>query len=290
MDGRYITESGIDYLTVTLPANGLETRDTYERLKEIHIRKDWGGQVGVEESTWRWNGYVGKKVGRLLWGCRDDGSIIRVSSSAAQTVAVALQGTEWRASRIDLQATVRLAGQTPDSHIKDMSQRAVMARAGAVGAPVKIAHINGYGAGDTLSIGSRASDVYLRLYNKQAESEHSDYTQCVRVEVEAKSVRARNLYWAWGVAQDKPAFVLETLQAIAQRRGVETLEGLTGAGGIIPLGRTESTNLESRLLWLASSVKPAVDKLVAAGWRQDVLDALGLSEVDALPAAQAMLM
>lgn len=285
-----LVESGVDYLTLTSNKDGIVSRETYERLKEIHVDRDWGGQAGIEESVWRWNGYAGKRFGKLLWGCRPDGSIIRVSSSAADTIGKAMSGTGWNCTRVDFQATVRLSGTTVDAHIKDCATSAVLARSAATGRPVKIAHINGYGAGDTLNIGSRSSDVYMRVYNKARESELPEYEQCVRVECEFKDDRARNAYWAWQASGCSHDFVLETLAAMAGRRGVSTLHGVAKGVGVIPLGRVHNTNLDAKLMWLEHVVRPSVDKLVAAGWKEDVLRALGLDKDNDLPVAQRVLL
>lgn len=281
-----LVECGVDYLTLTSPQDGIVSRETYDRLREIHLERDWGGQAGIDESAWRWNGYAGKKFGKLLWGCRPDGSILRVSSSAADTIGRAMIGLNWKCTRIDFQATVRLSGTTVDAHIKDCAHSAVLARSANTGRPVKISHINGYGAGDTLNIGSRTSDIFFRVYNKARESELPEYEQCVRVEMELKDERARNAYWAWQVAGCSPDYVLETLAATVGHRGVATLSGISRGTGVIPLGRIHSTNLDAKLMWLEDVVRPSISKLIAAGWRDDVLRALGLETDSELPVVQ----
>ena len=40
-----LVESGVDYLTLTSNKDGIVSRETYERLKEIHVDRDWGGQA-----------------------------------------------------------------------------------------------------------------------------------------------------------------------------------------------------------------------------------------------------
>lgn len=279
-----IVDSGVDYLTVTTPEIGLATVDLYEYLKKLHIRKDWAGQAGVMETEWHWQAYHGKTVGKLTWGCRDDGSIIRVSGSGAKTMASVAYLSFWRASRIDLQVTLRLPdGLDVDTEIRKVAQRAAMKRAGQEGRPYQIRLIDGYGDGDTLNIGSRHSESFVRVYNKAKESGDAEYANCVRVELECKGKLAARIWrdMPSGVQHEKHS--LELVLAADEKYGLD----ITPKSGLelrkLPHIERAKTTLERRLDWLRTAVSPTVKELTVAGWRDDVLRALGIDLEQDLP-------
>lgn len=279
-----IIDCGIDYITVTIPDMGLATVDIYEHLKRVHLREDWAGQAGVMETEWAWQAYRGKTFGKLTWGCREDGSIIRVSGAGAKTMARVGVLRGWRASRIDLQATIRVPpGEDVDKVIGGAAQRAAMARAGLEGRPYKIRLIDGYGDGDTLNIGSRSSEAFVRVYNKAKESNESEYANCVRVELEAKGKLAARI-WAdmpGGWSHDR--YSLDLLLAADKKYSIGIIPEDGSEHRKLPHIERAKTSLERRLEWLRVAVQPTVKELTAAGWREDVLRALGIDAESELP-------
>lgn len=284
LESAGVIDCGVDYLTVTTPELGIATVDFYEYLKRVHIREDWGGQAGVIETDWAWQAYSGKTVGKLTWGSRNDGSIIRVSGSGAKTLARISMLQFWRASRIDLQATIRIPpGEDVDTVIGNAFRAVAMKRAGVEGRPYKIRLIDGAGDGDTMNIGSRSSEAFVRVYNKAKESNEPEYTNCVRVELEAKGKLARRI-WAdipGGSQQDK--YALELLLATDEKYGIGIIPKVGSELRRLPHIERAKTTLERRLEWLRVAVQPTVKELTAAGWREDVMRALGIDAETGLP-------
>ncbi len=275
-----IIDAGVDWVTLTRSSD-VDTHPTLaSELRDI-IRSDWyGGQSGIDQTPWGWNGYAGFQFGPLSMGSRPDGTIVRCSGYAARYLFRAYWDMHWKCTRIDLQATVR-DERAPDARIRLELGEVLGARSGKEGRPVSVRHIQGYGSGDSLYIGSRTSPKFYRIYNKEAESaQASEFMGCVRYELEAKNGTAERAFWWLVDNARRENGVLELLTSSLRDVGINTLEG----GNFVPseFWRVvpRETDAERQLLWLQKSVAPVVRKLNSQGLMVDCLQALGLSSVD----------
>jgi len=272
-----VVDYGIDWLTLTHPPVDEHGPELFADLRQI-IRSDWyGGQSGVDMSPWGWNGYVGGSMGPLSWGFRPDGAIVRCSGFAARYLLRANWGMQWKCTRIDVQATVRLEGSIPDQINRELGAT-LGERAGREGRPWQVRHVAGYGQGDSLLIGSRRSPRYFRIYDKEAESGHAtEYLKCLRYELEAKNGIAERLFWELYDNRRRPELTLDYLSSALKDVGINSLESAnaidTGFWRVVP----RETDAERQLLWMERAVAPVVRKLAAQGLTPDVLQALGLS-------------
>jgi len=272
-----IIDWGLDWVTLTTDERFSPDSEEAVLMRNI-VRRDWyGGQSGVEVSPWGWNGYSGLSFGPLSMGYRPDGSIVRCSGPASRLIGRMPWSAGWRCTRVDLQATVRLSGEGVDEHIGNLVAPAAMARTRAVGRPWSIKLINGYGDGDTLQIGSRTSAVYMRVYNKHAESSFADeFKNCVRYEAEIKNGVADKVFWGLNgrtIGDTKP---LEVLQAAFLKRGI-SIDGAIGEFQESWLNTVpRETDADRQLSWLEKSVAGVVRKLIGQGLHTEVLQALEL--------------
>jgi Replication initiation factor len=273
-----IVESGVDWLTLTTPEqvdvwDAEHTGPLFSVVKRAHA-----GYLATEREPWGWNGYAGWRDGPVSTGRRKDGSIVRVSGAAARFAAETAHLWHWRATRVDVQATVKLDGVDVDAHIAKQVKLVRAFSSGSAGKPPSVRHVQTFGQGDTLYVGSRHSEVMIRLYNKEAESgRETEYLGCVRVEMELKG-RAAGLLWAQiACPSEERVSAVGVLGATALARGINSLEGLVWPDSQPVRGVPRETEDEKRLHWLEAGVAGVVKRLVLSFGTATVLDALGLT-------------
>jgi DNA relaxase NicK len=115
-------------------------------------------------------------------------------------------------------------------------------------------------------IGSRASDIFFRVYDKFEESGKEEYRGCVRFEVELKGRKAKELWAAVGEGKVNIHQMLSMLISLLAERGVQVPSGELEA--IEPIRfKKEKTLEENTLAWLSRAVAPSVQKLASShGW------------------------
>jgi len=223
-----------------------------------------------EARPWAWMGYVGRSYGSAQAGSAAHGCILQASGYAAD--ALRELDPPWdNVSRCDIALDVWY-DQDPGELVRQCAQVSAAASRGKGARAWRVAHIDGYGNGDTTYLGARTSDLFIRIYDKMRESEgRADYTNCLRFEVELKG---RDAIEAWAVEAGTPpsrhwlaSFVLARLA----ERGVqlEVPDHLVVPTGARPALRRPST--ESRLAWLENQVRPAIDKLIGSGVRSSYI-------------------
>jgi hypothetical protein len=270
----------VDWITTTwrqggLDMDGAEARSLY----------DWAcmrsGQTKEQLPLlrWAWQGYVGWSAGQIDWGERLDGSIIRVSGDLA--------GHYWsdnlpighNVSRLDVAVDVWW-GEDPDTYIALHNVETLDARVLAAHRRWRVACVNGYGDGDTLYIGSRTSNEFVRIYNKYKESKCDErYKGCTRYEVEYHNESAAALVHRGGVRRSSSSFLLGEVSSLLHRRGVGVLSSLLASEPTSAPTRRIVTPDERKLDWLRTGVSPTVRHLLTRYSREDILNALGLDAV-----------
>lgn len=275
-----LQDHGLDYITLTSPHPGAPGPDELDYIRALLAREYFAGQAGMETQRWGWNGYAGWQYGPLSWGSRPGGSILRLSGGAARYAPRLKLGSEWKATRVDLQMTIHLGGMGVDDHIRAAKGDALLARAGKEGRPYKVSYIDGCGDGDTLYVGSRSSQVFCRVYNKEAEDGYEGSTiGCVRYELEVKAESAERLWRDVRDANDASARGAALVAATYTVRGLRLPSDLVAAADVPIAAVVKQTDLEGRLMWLEKAVGGVVRKLITSGYGDDVLRALAV-EVD----------
>jgi DNA relaxase NicK len=259
--------ASVDWLTVTFThqeaAAGLE--------KKIWSFIEMEERKGNEVTPCRALGYDGFRVGKLFFGTREDGCMLRVSSMGAQDVIEALSGHTVHCTRIDIQCTYKTVPGLPmwgawlASGVENRR-----AEQQPCNWP-KLTHINGFGAGDTVMVGSRSSDKYGRIYDKEMESLDPDYQGCWRYEVEYKGAYAEACFEALSKSGSRSRGVeaLVSSQFAMWCLPVPLVAPSDGSALIVP---RETSDAQRRLNWLRKQVMPTIRKLIAQGYEQDVDD------------------
>lgn len=271
-----LASASIDWLTCTIgephhPADWMKRQAAIHQVATTHHQ-------GIEPKPWAWYGYYGYSLPGLKHGTRRDGSIVVASGPEANAIAWLLPVDSMRCSRIDLALTFWLDKDMP--HLaKKYALEAHQSRAQAKsGANRRITLYDGFGAGDSLYIGSRSSDQMGRFYDKARESGQSEYKNAWRAEVEFKDERATKVWRSLARLSERERSITTTVANWWRDRGVH-LPGPLPAGvqadSRLP---TATRDDERQIAWLRDQVQPTVKRLVARVGTSAILEALGLSE------------
>jgi len=267
----------VDYLRLTSKpgVQGEDILRIYGSTGRAVVGALGGGEVEVEE--WGWLGYRGQRGRGVSWGASSQGQIIQASGRAAPLLAS--YALPWdNCSRIDVQVTVflreydaRVAKRAADEVWNDGRAKR--------GRKVAPRYIDGYGKGDTAYIGARSSAQFTRIYDKQLESGNAEeWPAAWRFEVEFKDDMAPTVWEATPRGGDRSAWAAGVVLATLEGQGVQ-LPALAPHMRRMPAGPgDEDSASERRLKWIATQVRPSIDKLLASGVRPEYLrELLGLS-------------
>lgn len=272
-----VLESQPDWLTL-----GTHNHDRTEKLR-YHADR-WVQQEladGAKVRPFRLLGYTGWQAGRVRWGEREDWGLLQLSGDLARAHWDTAVPIAHRVSRVDLAVTVRPAVPDDSLGLRHLDQ----ANAFRLEHPTA-ARPSFYGNSDggfTLYIGDRASDWFLRVYNKGAEEREANvgsslarYADTWRYELEVKGNAAQVTAAACSDAADRSAWVGNTVHAYCRGHGLSpafTPDQYVAC----PSGFRRRSDRDTRLRWLRSTVAPTVRWLSESGYRADLLDALGLT-------------
>jgi hypothetical protein len=221
-------------------------------------------------------------AGRVRFGRRQDGALVQLSGDFAERYIAQLGPRATNVSRVDMAVTVRPYPRRPDL-ARDHFDEALEFRQGRPSSARPSLTQDGDG-GSTLYLGDRASNWFLRVYNKEAECiEARDlegaghYAGCWRYELEIKGPDALRQAQLYPAIDDRPGYVQAYVHQWAENHGVAPLFPYDGDQKLEP-GFRRRSDRETRLRWLAESVRPAVDWLRESTDRDALIDLLGLSD------------
>jgi hypothetical protein len=270
---------GVDWITCT--ATSSPGRQNLTSLWAKYSAKM--SALGETTKKSGFQGFQGALCGPLFFGRREDTLLLRISSGLADEVFPLIAWSEVKCTRIDLQVTVRLAVYD-GSIAEDLAWRRAHNNE-HLGQPLTPTQrlVKGYGAGDTLYIGSRTSPRYGRIYDKQKESPAEAYDRCWRFEIEYKRVMAPKVV-EWLMAQsDRSWAIVEAVKGQCEQWDIEC--PTVAKGSLIPgsIGRRTFDN-DRALNWLRTQVAPSVERLLGTCDIDDILGALNLAT--AIPAGK----
>lgn len=263
-----VLESRLDWLTVTCTKG--EKREAFFTLGRELVKLAASQQN--ERRDWKWKGYSGWHSQGVTCGRREDSDILQLSGVLADEWFDRVWLIADNCTRVDLAVTVKVEGECGD-YIRqaDLDARTYKAEKGQ--GPV-CTLIASDGQPATFYLGQRVSDLYARLYDKGLESGHPSYAGCLRYEVEVKGSPAdRTCVWLHS-SGNRPDRIRSAVFEHYSRRGVKPV--FRGVGGAVRLSNVRSpSDHTTRLAWLGASVRPVVEKLIAADLGKEALEALG---------------
>jgi hypothetical protein len=277
-DGKNIESvaAGIDWLTIT--AKGSDSRgrlfDESVRLKKVNE------QLGYGAKPWTWKGYRGYMAGSLRWGTRDDSDIAILSGQDAFNNWFEFGQLAENCTRLDMAVTVSL--KNPLLNVGGACYDWIEKNPDLIDKKRLYTLINNTAGGQTLYVGSRASDQFGRVYDKGIEAQYEDEPgKLWRFEIELKARRAKAVLDRLMEVEDRawiPNSIQETVWWWFDTRDVAPLWNRFGDTHVIPLlVEAKMTDDECTLRWLSTQVRPGVGRLIKHGLIEQVFYALALS-------------
>lgn len=249
-----LIDAGIDYLRVTSNDN-FRWSKMYGYYLAVAMADS---RLGFSACSAGMFGFVGEKARHAFWGTKQDWQLVQVSGRAAKNgLRMAMSGIQC--SRLDIQVTFRVRDATVAEEIRSVYEKAcAMPHPGHRPPDVKL--IEHRHKAQTVYIGSRASDIYLRVYDKYEESKDQEYKGCIRFEVELKG-RASKAAWKKVSTEGLgTGFLVKLLVDIFKARGIELKISDFDHLPSLTIAR-ERTSLEGTVAWMNRQVAPVVKRL-----------------------------
>lgn len=274
MVSQELIESRVDYLTATCQENQTHEGQSFERLL------DWAYDAlavehrrGNDMVPWRSESFEGMKSGQLCVGRNERGLLFRASGEFAARHWRTIYRDATNVSRIDCAATIRLTDRWSD--LSRVHHDEVLQYQKERSPHLRVTRIDGGKHGNTLTVGSRSSEGYGRIYDKWLESGIEEYQDCWRYEVEFKKKAA--LFKAAYLATEECDALLPAAIALKwfQARGARSVQ--LPRQCVDTSTPYKATDDNRRLAWVSRSVAPLVQLLIDNGRQAEVIEALGLS-------------
>jgi DNA relaxase NicK len=274
----YVLEAQLDWLTATVHKQ--KPRD-WLRVMALAWQSE-ERDAGNRDQPFRLMGYSGTRVGRVRWGERDDSGLLQLSGQLATDHFDAVWNYGALFTRLDLAVTVRTSVLDDGVAMRHFDEAKAFALEHPRAAAVSL--VRNSDGGSTCYLGSRSSDFYLRIYNKQRECEAAGdpegaeyYERCWRYELELKGAPAASVAGQLRYSADRPGLVRSLLHYWVSHHGLEPIFGLEGPPERLVGFRRRSDRL-TKLVWLSKQVRPTVQWLKESGGLEDLLEALGLDQ------------
>lgn len=273
--------AGIDWLTLTVPID-VSVGEIW--AQNCAAQLDSVAEQGYDLYTRAMQGYYGVSAGNCFVGEREDGWICQLTGHHANDLYGTVVREYCNVPRVDVQMTIQY-DVMPATLGKEAYNNALRANEGlSTRRQRKLVEISGSDGGYTLYIGAPSSEQRGRIYNKEVQSDDPAYERTWRYEIVLRNDLAvqfvsncpsepapRALYCK--------AFVLNWFDA----RGIDVYGVKRDTRIVLPIKRTLPTDIEKQLHWLEKQVKPTLKRLLATGYRDIVLERLGLTEQDFRP-------
>lgn len=270
----------VDYSSTTLVSSQVDwlTATALTGPKAVALEKlGWRlgeaeEQRGMFPGAFSWRGYEGLHCGSITWGSRDDSVILQVSGESAARAIESVSEHATKFTRVDVQVTARMPDTVDDLALMAFGDcdRANLQR----GRPYKLTHYVNNEGGSTTYIGAPSSIQRGRIYNKATESKQERWANCWRWEVELKQELATDFAHQLRTAEHTDALCAGLVHGWFSSRGC-ILPWTSETLITLHVSESAESDIESKLRWLNSQVKPTVTKLRSLGRDRDVLQALG---------------
>lgn len=266
--------AGADYLVASLPRERAPGKGYTLAQKATEAAESQG--EGFETKPAAWYGYRGWQCGRVFFGERDDGYLLRATGPTADTVSFSLPSADLSIARIDLAVTVWF--DQPAMMIAKEAHAAASVSRETRQTPgrMKIRLQDGTGDGDTLYLGSRKSAVFGRVYDKGKASNEEYYRNSWRWELQIANKTADRVYAEIERQEDQKGSIAASVTGWFQARGVCCPVADIGGTAADIRAPCERSDLTKQLDWLSRQVRPVINRLLKQGREADILQALGL--------------
>lgn len=267
MTGNKPIYTGVDYIRITAQDHQPLAAWQAICLPEF-VREEQAGRKA--HSRWVL-GYWGRVGEHCFVGEREDGCMIQLSSHLAWNRWYDAGNHGRKCTRIDLQVTWPVDDE-PGLYIRDMYE-AGRFRKGNNGRPAELTLTDTPRGAKMLTVGSRQSTLYGRMYDKERESGMPEYKQCVRWEIEVKAEQAVDLNAYMREHRAESFTARSVVHEFWSKRGMTPFwEHYEAMEGVPPVKRSKTD--ETKLAWLAAQVRPTLTTLAAHGRIEEAIRAL----------------
>lgn len=258
MSDCIIKSAGIDWITLT--TTNWRTKKQMRRIWAVMVDED--RKLGYKPVKGGAYGFFGERAQHGLLAEKDDRMLMQVSSDQAQR-CISLVRLGDNCTRLDVQVTVQIAPGAVPRALKEIA-RCARSSPAIRGKRPAVKDTNGDKGTESVYIGKRQSDVFIRCYDKEEESGEAIYKDCIRLEMELKGKTSRAVWNKLATDGDGTGYLLALLYTYLGRRGVDT--------SWIPYRRSyvrpiiiEKTKQEVTRAWWATQVAPSVKRDCAEG-------------------------
>jgi len=258
---------GVDYLRLTSNDHG-PVEGWMDVAEHEYMAEDRAGR----RAHYRWIlNYYGRVGEHIFVGKNEEGAMVQVSGSLANDLFRPLSRQGGRCSRIDLQITSQ-PPNGPSDYLHDAFD--IMATAPHLRGKPSLVQINdtNYGA-KMVTVGSRQSQLYGRIYDKGKESKLEEWQGYVRHELEVKEEQARDLHFWLMEEITREHMIKAVVGNYFEKRGCpmywqdfDTRE--------TPVIEKRTKTDATKLAWLSTQVAPTVRDLIDHGRGVEALTAL----------------
>lgn len=270
-----LKEVGCDYITATTTTPSFKTglgAFGAALLREENAR-------GHKRRDSKAGGYQTMHAGGISVGVRYDGTILRASGEAARENWNQIVDLSQNVTRFDVQVT----GEFKESPAVTMAHvwRQNRGWTSGLGRKSKVKERSGPTGIESMECGSRQSELFARVYDKFVESELPWYQNCLRWELELKADLAYQYSQALTLKPNPEQEMFSYILEWANRRLNVCMTASDCARLLQPsceLRRSPRLvpDCYRTLKYLESQVAPTIARMIAAGYRRETLEALGL--------------
>lgn len=267
-----VVDIGVDWLTLTSnkEANGHDTSLTNWYGVFGRVRQNSGM---VEDGHFL--GYSGVRTDGMFIGTRHDGAMCRLSGPSARDYFLSLATDGAAPTRIDLQVTCSWIGTglhpprlaalhagSANEMLPTSRQRNVEERKDNRG-------------GYTTYIGSRQSSSFARVYHKSAQDPDAYGPDVYRYEVQYNKDTASQVLEALDAhAENLESAIVAVVWDWFERRGIIPVFRRSAEKVIVSRETLALTDLDKKLAWLHTQVRPSIGTLVEQGYTREALIAV----------------
>ena len=265
-------DAGIDWLTVTT-TQGDQTQSLLELARELEETQLPENAIAED---WRGLGYRGRSYEGLRVGQRAGGeAILILSGDLAKRVGETYTVDSSRVTRADFQVTVVLP--EPDPLIAQRTYLEYKKLTDSEKSGRMYTYISS-STGDTLNVGKRSRNKYLRFYDKSSWFNGAPLGTYWRYEVELKKAVAKEAMRMFNEAENRHVFIGEQVWGAFEKKGIEPRFSVDNRPTSIQVGQNVTT-ADSKIAWLSRCVAPVVTQLIHLGYEEEVLRSLKLRGV-----------
>ena len=249
-----LIDAGIDYARLTTSAPPAARR-FLEKFGQIEARDH---ALGYQTTKGGAFGFYGDKTRHALLGRKKEWYMLQVSGYESKGLHT-LANCDCQASRLDLQITLQVGEENVERLIRE-AYNGACACEDPERKHMRVNLIESRHHAQTCYIGSRASDIFFRVYDKFAESGKEEYRGCVRYELELKGRASKHAWQELRDANIDLATLLQCVISMLKERGVRVpCEDITAHS--LQHRPPQKTSLESSLQWMHRQIAPAIMRL-----------------------------